>query len=399
MLMKRSGLRRKGILPIWIAAALALLLSACGPQPPDSDGTTPSGQEPEQTTAALTVPTPAPVTEPTQSTQPAPLQEEAYENFMKAAQTDLAAAIQNYGHYERPEYEAVAATSDDLLYSYEVQSWEPVADQLWMVVSTINSYRAPAGRTVHQFVGRIDNEYRVMASPEEVPPKLKDGIDLEPYFPQTNLVLDYPAVCFPSASYDYPATDADLAAYAKEIPQFVAEIQQDSAADDESRIQSLLGLLFDAKRYACANPLLEDFDYSIFYDPDSALPDHLAYFSRSVKVEKACFAAYHLFAADSHTDLTFRSISVSGDTAEVEVYEWLGYFDAFTDNGSLNLSSEIRESGRGIPYSIVLRKTDSAWLITDIDFYNETTFQLKDPAVDLDEFIQKIYDAAARESG
>lgn len=63
-----------------------------------------------------------------------------------------------------------------------------------------------------------------------------------------------------------PATHEPMptSAFSQQIPQQVAEIQGNTSPDEESRIEAVLTLLFEAKRDQNANPTLGDFDFSIF---------------------------------------------------------------------------------------------------------------------------------------
>lgn len=180
--------------------------------------------------------------------------------------------------------------------------------------------------------------------------------------------------------------------FSQQIPRQVAEIQGSTSLDEESRIEAVLALLFEAKRDQNANPTLGDFDFSIFWDPQSSHQNNLTYFERSVKAEKELFAIYNEYAANSYTELTFNSISVNGDTAEVSVYEWFGYTYCDLDAGVPEAAAI--ESGRGFPYTISMRKVDSAWLITNIDFYNEATDYLRNSFVDVEAYVEASYTAS-----
>lgn len=190
-------------------------------------------------------------------------------------------------------------------------------------------------------------------------------------------------------------SDSNLSAFAQQIPEQVAEIQNDDLMNDFTKIEEILTQFFEAKRDQIENPTLGDFDFSIFWDASSTHVDDLSYFERSVKLEKETFAIFNQYAGNSNTELTFRDVSVSGETAEVHVYEWFEYQYCSATNGSLIWPSTTGStSGTGIPYTISMRKIDGCWLITDIIFFNNATESLKDSSINVDAFVQTRYEAA-----
>ena len=164
------------------------------------------------------------------------------------------------------------------------------------------------------------------------------------------------------------------------IESSLKNTQADESLTDSNKIQQIISLLFDAKREQLANTELVDFDFSIFGEMSG-----LQYFSRSIKAQKETYNVLNLTLNNCRTELTFENIEISGNIAQVNVYEWFSfYYNTMPDN----------ESGEGFDYEILLQKNEAGWAITSIDFSNQATEALRNPDVDISAFVQNRYTAA-----
>lgn len=176
---------------------------------------------------------------------------------------------------------------------------------------------------------------------------------------------------------------------AQQIPEALATVQSDTAMTDSAKIQQVITLLFDAKRSQYEAPLLNDFNFSIFWIPENGNADNLTYFERSVKLQKETYAALEAHAVNARTELTFNELNINGTNATVNVYEWFAYTYYSASTGMKDY-----ESGCGTPYTITMTKIGPAWMITDIEFDNDATDQLRDTDVSIEELVDVAYEAA-----
>lgn len=149
---------------------------------------------------------------------------------------------------------------------------------------------------------------------------------------------------------------------------------------DETQIRQVLSSLFEAKRTQLTDIPGADYDFSQFWAAESA---DLTYFERSIKLRKEHSLAWGLYRANTAASLSYKSLEISGDEANVELCEefsWT-YFDL--EKGLYGY-----DSSEGIDYSITLKKVGSQWLISDIDFYNEATEAARDPSLSIADIIE-----------
>lgn len=113
-----------------------------------------------------------------------PLEIEAlYLQYLDTSRTDNAAAVDNYCYYEIKELIPVAKEAGVYIQDYSILSWEQLTDQLWVVTADIMDSVSEESHIAYNFVGIIDGEYKVMTSARQVPPSLREGLDLTAYIP------------------------------------------------------------------------------------------------------------------------------------------------------------------------------------------------------------------------
>lgn len=177
--------------------------------------------------------------------------------------------------------------------------------------------------------------------------------------------------------------------FATTVPATLKSIHTNPTLDDTAKVRQIVTLLFDVKRDQFANGSSADFDFSVFGAVNTSKGSDLLHFSRSVKAEKDTLSIFDKKAVDCETTLTFNSVVISGNTATVDVYEWLTYYYYFA-NGVRNSDM----SGVGVNYTIDLQKLNGAWKITGIDFYNDATETLRDNSISVAEFVSNRYQVA-----
>lgn len=114
-----------------------------------------------------------------------------YINYLDTCKTDRRVAVENFCHYEDLNHKAMALESVDYIQSYEVQNWEKITDELWVVTTFIKDRSFPTGNTVINFVGKVGDEYWVMTHVNQVPDELKKHIqDIGKYTPTGVDIID-----------------------------------------------------------------------------------------------------------------------------------------------------------------------------------------------------------------
>lgn len=162
----------------------------------------------------------------------------------------------------------------------------------------------------------------------------------------------------------------------------LSAIHADTNLADEMKIRQIITLLFDIKRDIFANEGLYDFDFSLFGEVNETKGADLLYFARSAAAERKLVLAFGNYPGDCETDLNFKSIQIDGNTATVNVYEWLSFYYYFPDTGKADF-----DSGKGLDYIIELNKGSYGWRIVGIDFENPATGELRDAGINVDAFI------------
>lgn len=114
--------------------------------------------------------------------------EQVYTSYLETDKTDSYLAVKDYCHYEMKNREEMAAKSTDHIVDYRILEWCKLSDELWAVTAEISTTYQPQMRTVTNFVGIIDGEYRVMTGYRQIPQELKEGIDMSAYIPEDEIL-------------------------------------------------------------------------------------------------------------------------------------------------------------------------------------------------------------------
>lgn len=123
------------------------------------------------------------------SKDPATREVEAfYKNYIKCSIQDRATAIETYVHYEDQFlYYAALADAEVPVYTFELKAVDKLSDSLWLVTAFIASDYVPEGHQIYNYVGIVDDEYRVMVNDLQIPEALKKDIDLTQYIPSDRI--------------------------------------------------------------------------------------------------------------------------------------------------------------------------------------------------------------------
>lgn len=159
--------------------------------------------------------------------------------------------------------------------------------------------------------------------------------------------------------------------------------QTDAQLTDAEKVEALITLLFDVKNDQLTYIDSEDFDFSLFWDAASENIGNLKYFEDDVKAKKGTFLVLNMDLVWTNTTLDFDSIEVTGSNASVKVYESFQYKDSRRYAKDVDAVSSI-----GIPYTFLLVQRDGRWLITDVDFYDESTDCLRDSDIDVADLLE-----------
>ncbi len=156
-----------------ILLVLAVLLSACA-------------GEPEPTTIPTTVPT----TTPMLDAADVPLSvKEFYIEFLEVAKTDRYTATMEYCHFEDRNKRDLTAAAPNLM-EYEIIDWECLSNNLWAVEVKQTDVIYPHGCYGMNYIGKIDGKYYVMIGIGQIPSSLSVGVNIEPYEPWGEDIVD-----------------------------------------------------------------------------------------------------------------------------------------------------------------------------------------------------------------
>ncbi len=101
-----------------------------------------------------------------------------YEEYLTAWKTGSFADVEPYVYYVSDENRQLAEEffiNKDIA---QVESWEQINENLWVVAVYLVDDTEPEGSTVYHFVGTIDGQLKVMNNTYVVPDSLKGDADL-----------------------------------------------------------------------------------------------------------------------------------------------------------------------------------------------------------------------------
>lgn len=113
-----------------------------------------------------------------------------YEEFLNAYRYGTYDEVDSYLHYEVPEYWQLTEEDFSNIESYEIISWEQLADDLWVVTLNATTSADPEVARWNHFIGYIDAELYVMIGAFQVPDYLSEGTNIAAYIPEGVLSPD-----------------------------------------------------------------------------------------------------------------------------------------------------------------------------------------------------------------
>lgn len=105
-----------------------------------------------------------------------------YAEYLETLTKDSYTAVHEYCHFESSDNREMAASAPPIV-SYEIISWKKLSDKLWEVKIWGVEEALPNGIYCMNYVGIIDGRYYVMGNTDEIPPELKQGVEIIPYEP------------------------------------------------------------------------------------------------------------------------------------------------------------------------------------------------------------------------
>lgn len=112
-----------------------------------------------------------------------------YIDFLEKAKTDRYTAVYSYCHFESSERMEMTASAPNLT-KYEIVGWKKLSDELWEVEVVLTDEIFPSGCHGVNYVGIIDRNYHVMTGINQIPPTLKEGVQIEPLSPSGNEIVN-----------------------------------------------------------------------------------------------------------------------------------------------------------------------------------------------------------------
>ena len=179
-----------------------------------------------------------------------------------------------------------------------------------------------------------------------------------------------------------------LSAEQENLLNRLSELDNDRALDDAGRIEKIITLLFETKKDQLCDTASADVDFSAFWASAGANRENLDYFTRHVAAMKEYYAACGMVLKDGEITIDVKSLTVTGQTATVELYMWFSH--VYCDNGVEMPFT----SGYGRDYTVNLVCEDAKWRISDIDFYCEVTDVLRNPDIPISKYVETRYRAA-----
>ena len=104
-----------------------------------------------------------------------------YVSFFEGTKSTPRDAIDEYCHYELNEYYYLDMEHCTKTLEYEIVSIKQLSNQLWSIEVFVKNEQIKLGQYAMQYVGVVDGEYKVMLSSKQIPPDLKEGIEIEDY--------------------------------------------------------------------------------------------------------------------------------------------------------------------------------------------------------------------------
>lgn len=104
-----------------------------------------------------------------------------YLKYIERSTFDSREAVRTYVHYEQDWLREMALEQDDPTTGCEFLEVKKLNDKLWVIKTFITSFYRPEGFICDNFVGVIDGQLYVMVNLYNIPPELKEGLDLSEY--------------------------------------------------------------------------------------------------------------------------------------------------------------------------------------------------------------------------
>lgn len=104
-----------------------------------------------------------------------------YLNYIECSTLDSQAAVRTYIHYEQEWLKEIALEQNDPTTGCDFLEVKKLNDKLWLIKTFITSSYRPEGFICDNFVGIVDGQLYVMVNLYNIPPELKEGLDLSEY--------------------------------------------------------------------------------------------------------------------------------------------------------------------------------------------------------------------------
>lgn len=156
----------------------------------------------------------------------------------------------------------------------------------------------------------------------------------------------------------------NLSPYAECALLLLHDVRESTLKTDEGKITKTVDLFIHVLEDQMLSYTFDDIDLDIFFNPNSQHADSLSFTKERSQFRKELWKANGLPLVWSEIDLSFDSIAIDGETAEVLVREVLQYI----------LDTEIRQiSSVQLNYEITLSKLNDVWMIDRVTTDDEIT--------------------------